>query len=139
MPAAPLVGYPHAFPVTVTLTLTLPAMVALCVAVPLALDQPVRESHRRGESLAHRVSSGERQQQPREDGLTVSLAARPAFAIAIRAAVRDIRNHGPSRGIHGHGHRRRGPRRLRRQQQQPEPELRRQQQLEFHSGHEQQR
>jgi len=137
MPAAPLVEYPH--PVPVTLALTLPVTVALSVAVPLALDQPVRESHRRGESLAHRVSSGERQQQPREDGLTVSLAARPAFAIAIRAAVRDIRNHGPSRGIHGHGHRRRGPRRLRRQQQQPEPELRRQQQLEFHSGHEQQR
>ena len=134
MPAAPLVGYPHAFPVTVTL----PVTVALSVAVPLALDQPVRESHRRGESLAHRVSSGERQQQRREDGLTVSLAARPAFAIAIRAAVRDSRNHGHSQGIHGHGHRRRGPRRLRRQQQ-PEPELHRQQQLDFHSGHEQQR
>jgi len=139
MPAAPLVGHPHAFPVTLTLTLPVTVTVALSVAVPLALDQPVPESHRRGESLAHCVSSGERQQQPREDGLTVSLAARPALAIAIRAAVRDIRNHGPSQGIHGHGHRRRGPRRLRRHQQQPEPELRRQQQLEFHSGHEQQR
>jgi hypothetical protein len=64
MPGAAGVGYPHPFPVTVTLpvTLAVAVAVALSVAVPFALDHPVHESLRHGESFAHRVASAEGQQ-----------------------------------------------------------------------------
>ena len=104
MPGAALVGYPYAFPVTVALPVAFAfaIAVALPVAVPFALDHPVRESLRRDESFAHCVASaGERQRQPRQDGLAVPFAVRLAVVIAVcvavRVAVRDARYHGRHR------------------------------------------
>jgi len=95
MPGAALVGYPYAVPVSVTLPVAFPFAIAVApsVAVPFALDHPVRESLRHGESFAHRVAPGERQRQPRDDRLAVPFAVRLEVAIAIRVAVRDARDH----------------------------------------------